>query len=609
MCGIFGCVLKEGNAAPLIHSSLKRLEYRGYDSVGIATINEGKIILKKDQGKIDEVDKLLNLDDMPGPIGIGHTRWATHGAPLKVNSHPHTDCKGEIVVVHNGIIENFLELKSELQNLGHTFVSKTDTEVMAHLIEEVWKQNPKLSLEQVVMDSLRRIEGSYAFAIMSTREPDKIVCARNESPLVLGVNGSGVFCASDIPAFLAVTNKAVMINNMELVVLTADGYKIKRIPDGAPIERAPIVIEWTAEMAVKKGYPHFMIKEINEQPATLRNTLRIQDHYLDLLSTFLDRANEVFLVACGTSYHACLAASYMFSKLAFLPTYPVYASEFLEQCGKSVNIDSTILAVSQSGETADTIAAVSCAQQRAATILSLTNVIGSTLTRVSRVYIGTQAGPEIGVAATKTFTSQLSVLAQLALKLAKKRGKISQDEIDSLEEKLEKLPEYVEYTVATQEEKIRDIAKKYAGSKVFFFLGRGVSTATAFEGRLKLMEIAYIPSIAFPAGESKHGPISLIEDGFPVVFICPKDDTHRTVIGNIMEMKARGAHIIAVVEEGDEEIKSLADDYIEVPKGIPPVLSPIPYAVPLQLLAYHVALEKGLNPDMPRNLAKSVTVK
>ncbi len=609
MCGIFGCVLKEGNAAPLIHSSLKHLEYRGYDSVGIATLSDGKVFIKKDQGKIDEVHKIVDLDDMPGSIGIGHTRWATHGAPLKVNSHPHTDCKGEIVVVHNGIIENFLELKAELINLGHTFVSKTDTEVMPHLIEETLKHNPQLTLQQAVLESLKRVEGSYAFAIISTREPDKIICARNESPLVLGINHTGVFCASDIPAFLDVTNKAVMINNGELVILTVNGYEIKKISDGSLVTREPITIEWTAEMAVKQGYPHFMIKEINEQPQTLRNTLRIQDHYLDLLATFLDRANEVFLVACGTSYHACLAASYMFSKLAFLPTFPVYASEFLEQCGKSVNIDSTILAVSQSGETADTIAAVTCAQQRAATVLSLTNVIGSTLTRVSRVYIGTQAGPEIGVAATKTFTSQLSVLAQLALKLSKKRGKISQDEMDLLEEKLQELPKYVEYIVATQEDKIKAIAKKYVDAKVFFFLGRGISTATAFEGRLKLMEIAYIPSIAFPAGESKHGPISLIEDGFPVVFVCPKDDTHRTVIGNIMEMKARGAHIIAVIEEDDEEIKSLADDYIEVPKGIPTILSPIPYAVPLQLLAYHTAIEKGLNPDMPRNLAKSVTVK
>jgi glucosamine--fructose-6-phosphate aminotransferase (isomerizing) len=609
MCGIFGCVLTEGNAAPLIHTSLKRLEYRGYDSVGIATIDNGEMFLKKDQGKIDEVHKLLDLDDLPGNIGIGHTRWATHGAPLKVNSHPHTDCTGEIVVVHNGIIENFLELKAELQNLGHTFVSKTDTEVMAHLIEEVLKQNPHLSFQQAVHESLKRIEGSYAFAILSTREPEKIICARNESPLVLGINHSGVFCASDIPAFLEVTNKAVLINNGELVILTANEYDIKKISDGSTITRDPITIEWTAEMAEKQGYPHFMIKEIHEQPAVLRNTLRIQDHYLDLLTTFLDRANEVFLVACGTSYHACLAASYMFSKLAFLPTYPVYASEFIEQHGKSVNIDSTILAVSQSGETADTIAAVTCAQQRAATILSLTNVIGSSLTRISRVYIGTQAGPEIGVAATKTFTSQLSVLAQLALKLSKKRGKISQDEIDTLEEKLQQLPDYVDTIVKTQEEKIKQIAKKYSDCKVFFFLGRGISTSTAFEGRLKLMEIAYIPSIAFPAGESKHGPISLIEDGFPVVFACPKDDTHKTVIGNIMEMKARGAHIIAIIEEGDQDIKSLADDYIEVPKGIPSVISPIPFVVPLQLLAYYTSLEKNLNPDMPRNLAKSVTVK
>jgi glutamine---fructose-6-phosphate transaminase (isomerizing) len=400
-----------------------------------------------------------------------------------------------------------------------------------------------------------------------------------------------------------------MVNNGELVILTAEGYEIKRIQDLSPVARDPVTIEWTAEMAVKQGYPHFMIKEIHEQPETLRNTLRMQEHYLDLLSTFLDRANEVFLVACGTSYHACLAASYMFSKLAFLPTYPVYGSEFVEQHGKSVSIDSTILAVSQSGETADTIGSVTCAQQRAATILSLTNVIGSTLTRVSRVYIGTQAGPEIGVAATKTFTSQLSVLAQLALRLSKKRGKISQDEIDCLEEKLEHLPETVSIIVNTQEQKIKEIARKYKDAKVFFFLGRGISTATAYEGRLKLMEIAYIPSIAFPAGESKHGPISLIENGFPVIFVCPKDETHKTVIGNIMEMKARGANIISVIEEGDQEIKTLSDDYIEVPKGIPSVLSPIPFVVPLQLMAYYVALEKGFNPDMPRNLAKSVTVK
>lgn len=609
MCGIFGCVLKDRKAAPLIHASLKRLEYRGYDSVGIATIQDGKICIKKDQGKIDEVHEILDLDDMLGNVGIGHTRWATHGAPLKVNSHPHTDCKGQIAVVHNGIIENFTELKLELQNLGHTFVSKTDTEVIPHLIEEIMKTNPKSSLVDAVRDAVKRLEGSFALAVLSTKEPDKIICARNESPLVLGISDNGVYCASDIPAFLAITNKAIAIKNGELVILSPQGYEIKKLSDSSIVNREPEIVEWTAEMAVKQGYPHFMIKEIHEQPLTLRNTLRMQEHYLDLISTFLDRANEVFMVACGTSYHACLAASYMFSKLAFLPTYPVYASEFVEQHGKSVNIDSTILAVSQSGETADTIAAVTCAQQRAATILSLTNVIGSTLTRVSRVYIGQQSGPEIGVAATKTFTSQLSVLAQLALRLAKKRGKISQDEMDTLEENLDKLPDLVDTIIRTQEEKVKQIAKKYFDSKVFFYLGRGISTATAYEGRLKLMEIAYIPTIAFPAGESKHGPISLIEQGFPVIFICPKDDSHRTLIGNIMEMKARGASIIAIVEEGDEEVKALADDWVEVPKGIPAVLSPIPFVIPLQLLAYYTALERSLDPDMPRNLAKSVTVK
>jgi len=610
MCGIFGCILKDGSpAAPVIHQALKRLEYRGYDSVGEATIYEGRLYIKKDSGKIDDVHKIHNLDDLPGSIGIGHTRWATHGAPLQINAHPHVDCTGQVALVHNGIIENFAELRLELENKGHVFVSKTDTEVIAHLIEETFKSNPFLSLEDAVLEAVRKIEGSYAIAVISTKEPNKIVCARNESPLVLGLAENAIYCSSDIPAFLPLTNKTVIIENGELAVLTPEGFEIRKITDASPVVREPKIVDWTPEMAVKQGFPHFMLKEIHEQPACLRNTLRLQEHYLDLMTTFLDRAKEVFLVACGTSYHACLAASYMFSKLAYLATYPVIASEFVEQHGKSVNIDSTILAVSQSGETADTLAAVNVARQRAATILGLTNVIGSTLTRVSRVYICQQSGPEIGVAATKTFTSQLSVLAQLALRLAKKRGKISQDEMDYIEAKLRKIPEIVETVLATQEEKIKGIAKKYKDAKFFFFLGRGISTATAYEGRLKLMEIAYVPAIAFPAGESKHGPISLVEEGTPVVFVCPKDDTHKTAVGNIMEMKARGASIIAIIEEGDEEVKKLADDYVEIPKGVPDVLSPIPFVVPLQLLAYYMAVEKGYDPDKPRNLAKSVTVK
>jgi glucosamine--fructose-6-phosphate aminotransferase (isomerizing) len=609
MCGIFGCVLKEGNAAPLIHAALKRLEYRGYDSVGVVTIYDGKLYLKKDQGKIDDVHKLHNLDDLPGSLGIGHTRWATHGAPLQVNAHPHADCSGRIAVVHNGIIENFADLKTELENHGHVFKSRTDTEVIPHLIEENLKNKPDIGLENAVLEAVKRLEGSYAIAVVSTTEPDKIVCARNESPLVVGVNQDAVYFGSDIPAFLPLTNKAIIVDDGELVTLSTKGVEIKKITDSKIVTREPKIIDWTPEMAVKQGYPHFMIKEIHEQAECLRNTLRAQEHYADLMATFLDRAREVYLVACGTSYHACWAASYMLSKLAFLPTYPVIASEFIEQHGKSVNIDSTILAISQSGETADTLAAVNAARQRAATILGLTNTIGSTLTRVARVYIGQQSGPEIGVAATKTFTSQLSVMAQLALRLAKKRGKVSQDEMDYLAERLCKLPDTVQTIIDTQEENAKKIAKKYKDKKDFFFLGRGISTATAFEGRLKLMEIAYAPAIAFPAGESKHGPISLIEPGFPVIFVAPKDETHKTLIGNIMEMKARGASIIAVVEEGDEEIKNLVDDYMEVPKGVPEVLSPIAFIIPLQLLAYYMAVERGYSPDMPRNLAKSVTVK
>ncbi len=607
MCGIFGCILRTGKAAPTIHGGLKKLEYRGYDSVGIATLEGKHLFVTKDSGKIDEVHEVHNLDALPGRLGIGHTRWATHGAPYQENAHPHTDCKNQIAVVHNGIIENFAEIKTELEELGHKFSSKTDTEVIPHLIEEKLKEG--VSLVEAVRETVKRLDGSYAIAVISVEEPDKLVCARKESPLVLGVAKDSFYVASDIPAFLSKTNKSVIVEDGELVVLSDAGYEIRNILDWKQVTREPEVIDWAPEMAEKQGYTHFMLKEIHEQPLRLRNTLRLQDQYLELMTTFLDRAGEVFLVACGTSYHACLAASYMFSKVAFLATHPVVASEFVEQHGKSVNIDSTLLVVSQSGETADTLAAVESARLRAATVLGLTNIVGSTLTRVARVYISQQSGPEIGVAATKTFTSQLSVLSQLALRLAKKRGKISHVEIEDLEEKLEQMPDIVEKVIQSQEEKVKQLASKYRGKKCFFFLGRGISSAVALEGRLKLMEISYLPSIAYPAGESKHGPISLIEPGFPVIFICPKDGTHRTIIGNIMEMKARGASIIVVVEKGDEEIKKLADDYIEIDTGLPEVLSPIPFVIPLQLFAYYMAIERDCDPDMPRNLAKSVTVK
>lgn len=607
MVGIFGCVLKDGDAAPVVHSALKRLEYRGYDSAGEATIDKNKLFIKKDCGRIDEVHSRYDLDDLPGKIGIGHIRWATHGAPSKENAHPHIDCTEQVAVVQNGIIENFAELKRELEDKGHIFRSKTDSEVICHLIEENLKKG--LPFIEATRATINRLEGSYAIAVIYAKQPDQIIGFQKESSLTIGVAENAIYLASDPPTFLPLTQKAVMLENQELAIVSYEKYDIRKITDWSLVSREPKLIEWVPEKAEKLGYPHFMLKEIHDQPSSIRSTLRLQDQYLELMTTFLDRAKEVFLVACGTSYHTCLAASYMFSKLAFLSTHPVAASEFIEQQGKSINIDSTILAVSQSGETTDTLAAVEHARLHAATILGLTNVIGSTLTRVSRVYICQQSGPEIGVAATKTFTAQLCVLAQLALRLAKMRGKVSHTEMEWLEEKMEHIPDAVETVLQTQEEKIKQIARKYRDKEFFLFSGRGISQATALEGTLKLLETNYIPSMAFPAGEKEHGPVSLVKQGFPVVFICPKDETHEKIVGDIREMKELGASIIAIIEEGDEEIKALTDDYIEIVKDMPKILSPILCVVPLQLFAYYMAVERGLDPDRPRHLTKAVTVK
>jgi len=548
----------------------------------------------------------LKMTEMPGSIGMGHTRWATHGAPMMVNAHPHTDCEGRIAVIHNGVIENFLELKEELLNKGHNFASRTDTEVIAHLVEEEMKGDVELG--EAILKALRQLEGSYAVAVISPSDPNRIYCARNESPLVLGVSEEGTFCASDVPAMLPYTNRVVYLRNGEFAVLDVDGFQIKRVVDGSTVTRELQEITWTLEMAEKQGYPHFMLKEIYEQPLSLRNALRLQKQYLDLLTAFLDRGKELFLTAAGTSYYACTAASYMFSKLARLTTYPAVSSEFVEQYGSSVGIDSVVLTVSQSGETYDTLKAIDHSRMRAATVLGVTNTIGSTLTRVSRAYIVQQSGPEIGVAATKTFTSQLMVLSQLALRLARTRGKISQDEVDDLEDRMQLIPEVVEEVLARHGESIKELVAKYSGERLFVFLGRGISSATALEGRLKLLELTYVPSLAYPAGESKHGPISVVEEGVPVVFLCPRGETRKDIVGSIMEMKARGARIISVCEEGDGDIIGLSDDVLEMPTGIPELLSPIPYVVPLQLFAYHLAVQKGLDPDKPRNLAKSVTV-
>ena len=606
MCGIFGCIYCAGDVSKTIHQGLERLEYRGYDSAGVATIHDGELYIKKDQGKLESIHAHLNLDDLPGRIGVGHTRWATHGAPLQVNAHPHTDCTRRIAVVHNGIIDNFSELRKELEGKGHVFVSKTDSEVIPHLVEDGIKAG--LTLPEAVRETAKRLEGSYAVAVIYAKEEDKMVCLREKSPLIVGVGADGLYVASDIAAILPFTKKTVEIMNGELVTLSATSYEIRKIEDWMIIERKPKVIDWSIDIAQKGGFPHYMLKEINEQSRSLRNALLLQEKYLDLIATFLDRSRQIFLLASGTSYHACLAASYMFSKLACLPAYPVIASELVQQYGDAVNIESTIFAVSQSGETTDVLQAIEHARHRAATILGLTNVLGSTLTRVSRAYACQQSGSEIGVAATKTFTAQLTVLAQLALRLAKLRGKISQDEIDALIRKLEEIPNLVDLVIRREEEKIRQLARKYRDSSCFYFLGRGISSATALEGRLKLLEVARVPALAYPAGESKHGPISLIEPGFPIIFIAPKDETRKTALSNMMEMQCRGGIIIPVAEEGDEEMLRQGADFIEVPKGVPEVLSPILYVVPLQLFAYYMAVERGYDPDKPHNLAKCVTV-
>jgi len=607
VCGIIGVLVNSKKAVPIIKNSLKQLEYRGYDSVGVATICDGNLYLKKDKGKIDDVDLRLNLNELPGHIGIGHTRWATHGPPSKHNAHPHTDCLKQVVVVHNGIIENFTELKEYLLKRGHKFASETDTEVIPHLIEEGLKKG--LSFKDAVKQAVSKLKGSFAIAAIYVKEPDKIICVRNESPLVIGVGDNAVFCASDIPAFLSLTNKVILLYDNELAVLRLDGVEIEDLKKNIKISREPLKINWTPDMAKKGGFPHFMLKEIHEQPRSLRDTLRIREELFEEVANLVLNADNVFMTAAGTSNHACIAGSYMLFNIAQLVAHPIISSEFIDTVEKVVNEKSLIISISQSGETADTLEAVKECKSKGAKVIAITNTLGSSITRVADKIIYTQAGPEIGVAATKTFLVQLATLACLSLTSGKLTGAISEAEYRKLRDNLLVLPNVVEKIIDEKEEDVKEITREYLYANNFFFLGRGINTATAMEGALKLKEIAYIHAEGYPAGESKHGPIALVEDKFPTVFISPNDKTRNKIIGNIMEMKARGAKIISIIEEGDKELIDLSDSYIEIPKGIEPYFTPIPYIVPLQIFAYYMAVRKGYDPDKPRNLAKSVTVK
>ncbi|MDG7038709.1 MAG: glutamine--fructose-6-phosphate transaminase (isomerizing) [Nitrososphaerota archaeon] len=605
MCRIFAAVISSGDVAPTLKIGLKRLEYGGYDSSGMATIADNNIIIRKGVGKLDEVDSMVHFDQMKGRIGIAHNRWATHGYPTTINAHPQVDCSSRIAVVHNGIIENYMELKDELIDQGHTFRSRTDTEVIAHLIER--SLNAGDDFVTATIKSSKELRGSFAVAALYNGEPNKIVVIKQESPLLLGIGDGMNFAASDATAFIDKTDLIIPLEDGDLAVIDNLGYKILRIDSGKVVNRDFVKLSMKVEDISKGIYSHYMLKEIMEQPLSLRYTLELQSVYLDVITELMDRSRTVYLVGSGTSYNSCLAGSYIYSKIGAFPTIPALASEFGEQYGRALDVDSSLILVSQSGETADVLKVASLARMRASTVLGITNVVGSTLTRITRAYIIQQAGPEIGVAATKTYTSQLLTHLKLALNIGRKRGKLSQSEMDDYNTAFELLPKLTEKILKGVYNSTKELAENLSGTNHIFFMGRGMNTATAYEGRLKLLEISYMIATAYSAGESKHGPIALIEKGVPVIFVVPSDETRKTMISNIMEIKARNGKIIVIGQDDDKELMEISDKFIPLP-SMPDIITPIGYILPLQLFAYHMALVKGLDPDKPRNLAKSVTV-
>jgi len=608
MCGIIGYI-GNNKAVPILMEALKRLEYRGYDSAGFCTINEDNILIEKDIGKIQEVENKVNLNGLNGQVGLSHCRWATTGSVTKENAHPHTDCKNMISIVHNGIIENFSELKKKLIEKGHKFKSSTDTEVIAHLIED----NYNGDIEGATREALKQIDGSYALGVICAREPQKLIAARNESPLIVGLGKDENFIASDVPAILKYTNKVIYLENNEIAILEKNDYLIKNI-DGNKIDKKINIIDWDSELAEKSGYEHFMLKEIHEQPRAITETLngRIKDGKVELKEELnfnedeLKNIDRIIIVACGTSWHSALLGEFMLEELAKIPVEVEYASEFRYR-NPIINENTLVIAISQSGETADTIAAIREAKKRDAKVISIVNAKGSSIARESDSVLYTYAGPEIGVASTKAFTSQLVVLYLFTLFMANLRKTLEEKIIFGLVEKLRKLPLQMQVLLDNNKE-IKKIADIYKNKQNSLFLGRGVNFPIALEGALKLKEVSYIHAEGYPAAEMKHGPIALIDKNMPVVFIATKDVyTYKKVLGNIQEVKARNGIAIAIVTEGDKEIKKIADYVIEIPRTLY-ILSSILAAIPLQLLAYYVATERNLDPDTPRNLSKSVTV-
>ncbi len=596
MCGIIGYA-GQRNALPILLDGLKRLEYRGYDSAGVAIVGSGLQVVK-DKGFIAELE--AHLPSLKGTTGLAHTRWATHGAPSKVNAHPHTDCTGKIALAHNGIIENYAALREKLEEDGHVFRTETDTESLAHLIEAHYHGD----LETAVREALHEVRGSYAIAVVHADEPDRVVGARNESPLVVGLAPDETFLASDVPALLKYTDKVVYVMDKEMVVLTPQRAVLKDLT-GKAVRREPTRITWTLEDAEKGGFEHFMIKEIHETPKAIHETLLGRIANLEVNGFLAEDFSSVKLVACGTSYHAALVGKYIIEEIAKVPASAELASEYRYTQGAADR--PLVILLSQSGETADTLGAAREAKRRGCKTLAISNVIGSSLSREADKTIYMRAGVEIGVAATKTFVAQLVVLYLIALRMGLDRGTLGYEEADSLKDELRSLPRAV-LAVLDREEAIRTLAAAYGkDARDAFYLGRHVNYPVAMEGALKLKEISYIHAEAYAAGELKHGPLALITKDTPVVAIAVDDPTYEKMRSNIGEVDARGARILAVGTEGDRELPKFVDDVIPVPR-MSWIFSPVPVSVALMLFAYHVARLRGCPIDRPRNLAKSVTV-
>ncbi len=615
MCGIVGYVGAQ-RAVPIILDGLRKLEYRGYDSAGIAVYQDDEQLgIRRAKGKLRNLEDVLQLNPTDGRYGIGHTRWATHGRPTEENAHPHRDCTGDIVVVHNGIVENYLQLKEQLQGEGHTFITETDTEVIAHLVEKYFDGN----LEQAVRLAVKQLRGVFALSVLSRRDPNKIVAAREGPPVVIGLGRNEYFVASDVPAILSHTRDMFFLADGDMAVLTPDGVQLSDF-NGNQVTRQVQHVLWDPIMAEKGGYKHFMLKEIFEQPRAVRDTTlgrvgqetgRIFLDEMDITPAEFRAFRSVKIIACGTSWHAALAGKFLIEKLARIPVEVDYGSEFRYR-DPIITPEMLTVVISQSGETADTLAAQREAKQKGSKTLAICNVVGSMITREASGTIYTHAGPEIGVASTKAFTCQLTALAVLAAYLGQMRGQLDDEASRDFVQELVRIPGKIE-TILANDHQFEELGRKLFRASDFLYLGRGVHFPIALEGALKLKEISYIHAEGYPAGEMKHGPNALIDENLPVVILATKDDTpasallYEKTLSNMQEVKAREGRVVAIVTEGDTEARKVADYVIEIPMA-PDLLAPILEIVPLQLLAYHIAVRRGCDVDQPRNLAKSVTV-